>query len=269
MARGTLPVPRHGLGGSAFSFEVIENATHLAIVHLCEVDVELPDGVEILDRHQCYDLVCFAPQLLERMWWPHPQVTTMNDARAAFLANLEACRAEVQILDYYFGHAMFDHMDIDSLDWSDVHELGELRQTLEDMRQGVLSQDEDTKARQGAPTEDIPLVAAALKRFDRRAEGREDPDGKRDEMGRWFPSAREEMPCCADVRAPTRAYPWSLHFHALTLGHVAMLEGVQAGALRSALVRRAAGIRGEEGVSQADRKIRWPNLRAWTRRRTA
>ena len=52
------------------------------------------------------------------------------------------------------------------------------------------------------------------------------PDGKFDEGGRFYPSEKEVRDCCANIRAPSRAFPFSLMKHCRTIKHVAKLYDV-------------------------------------------
>jgi hypothetical protein len=52
------------------------------------------------------------------------------------------------------------------------------------------------------------------------------PDGSFDDGGRFYPSEKEVRDCCADIRAPSRAFPFSLMKHCRTAKHVAKLYGI-------------------------------------------
>jgi hypothetical protein len=52
------------------------------------------------------------------------------------------------------------------------------------------------------------------------------PDGTFDEGGRFYPSEKEARDCCATIRAPSRAFPFSLMKHCRTIKHVANLYDV-------------------------------------------
>ena len=52
------------------------------------------------------------------------------------------------------------------------------------------------------------------------------PDGKFDDGERFYPSEKEWRDCCAGIRAPSRAFPFSLMKHCRTAKHVAKLYGV-------------------------------------------
>src|SRR3990167_3916754 len=78
---------------------------------------------------------------------------------------------------------------------------------------------------------------AAISCYLRRQERTEHPQGHSDSRStshRWYPSDEERQACCT-VRAPSRAYPWSLMVHCRSLLHIAHLYGVEEGKLRSAL----------------------------------
>jgi hypothetical protein len=49
------------------------------------------------------------------------------------------------------------------------------------------------------------------------------PSGRFDHAGRWYPSVAERCACCASVRSPSHAYPYSLMTHCRTLKHVKQL----------------------------------------------
>lgn len=52
------------------------------------------------------------------------------------------------------------------------------------------------------------------------------PNGTFDDGGRFYPSEQEWRDCCADIRAPSRAFPYSLMTHCRTAKHLANLYGV-------------------------------------------
>ena len=54
----------------------------------------------------------------------------------------------------------------------------------------------------------------------------------------WYPA--RPLACCASIRPPSRAYPWSLMTHCRTMAHVATDLGVDLDRLRWA-VRRLEG----------------------------
>lgn len=45
------------------------------------------------------------------------------------------------------------------------------------------------------------------------------PDGTFDKGGRFYPSEHETCACCAQVRSPSRAWPYSYMVHCRTLKH--------------------------------------------------
>jgi hypothetical protein len=59
------------------------------------------------------------------------------------------------------------------------------------------------------------------------------PDGEFDKKQRWEPSAAERRPCCARVRTPSAAWPYSLLKHCRSIEHVAARFHVPASALRT------------------------------------
>ena len=46
------------------------------------------------------------------------------------------------------------------------------------------------------------------------------PVGKFDRGGRWYPSDRERASCCAAIRSPSRAHPYSYMVHCRTRKHL-------------------------------------------------
>lgn len=82
----------------------------------------------------------------------------------------------------------------------------------------------------GRPSTDRDLVAA--EEFRARRDRRAHPDGRPDTGGRWYPAAGERCGCCEGLRAPSRAYPWSLAHHCRTAAHVGELYGVPAADVR-------------------------------------
>lgn len=75
------------------------------------------------------------------------------------------------------------------------------------------------------------LKAATQTLVDRQTR-RTHPDGKFDSAMRWFPSDSEWQACCARIRYPSRAYPYSLLVHCRTATHVATLLGVNEAKLK-------------------------------------
>lgn len=73
-------------------------------------------------------------------------------------------------------------------------------------------------------------IAAFIARKDRS----QHPDGEFDNKRRWYPSNAERQSCCAAVRTPSAAYPFSLMVHCRTADHIANLYGVDAADIRRA-----------------------------------
>jgi hypothetical protein len=64
------------------------------------------------------------------------------------------------------------------------------------------------------------------------------PQGKFDNVKRWFPDfATERCACCDGIRAPSCAWPWCLSKHCRSAGHVAALFKVDVTELRHAARR--------------------------------
>jgi len=84
-------------------------------------------------------------------------------------------------------------------------------------------------------------VDAAAREYLARRDRRTNPDGTFDSAGRWYPADGEKQPCCAAIRSPSRAYPYSYMVHCRTVAHVAAVHGVDARDLKSAarLIERA------------------------------
>ena len=73
-----------------------------------------------------------------------------------------------------------------------------------------------------------------------REHGRERPDGRTDNGGRWYPAPCERRACCECVRPPSRLWPWSLYAHAHSARHCSTLAGVEPRRLRGLLSALAA-----------------------------
>jgi hypothetical protein len=78
-------------------------------------------------------------------------------------------------------------------------------------------------------------LEAAIKTYLARQSQEESPLGEFDRGGRWYPYQDERRECCRAIRSPSRAFPYSLLKHCMTLRHVANLYGVDEGELRRAL----------------------------------
>lgn len=59
------------------------------------------------------------------------------------------------------------------------------------------------------------------------------PEGTFDEGGRFYPSEHERRDCCTNIRAPSRAFPYSLMVHCCTVKHVTQLYQVSEKDLRA------------------------------------
>src|SRR5262249_53516360 len=66
------------------------------------------------------------------------------------------------------------------------------------------------------------------------------PEGTFDEGSRFYPSEKEARDCCETIRAPSRAFPFSLMKHCRTIKHVVRLYNVTEKAVKAEaeLVRR-------------------------------
>lgn len=63
------------------------------------------------------------------------------------------------------------------------------------------------------------------------------PAGEFDSAGRWYPTPAEEGDCCAQIRRPSRAYPYALLTHCRSIQHVAAAHGYTPQQLRWAIKR--------------------------------
>lgn len=61
------------------------------------------------------------------------------------------------------------------------------------------------------------------------------PDGTFDDAGRWYPSEKEKCECCAVVRSPSRAWPYSYMIHCRTLKHVCSKYGLNYREVKKAM----------------------------------
>ncbi len=68
----------------------------------------------------------------------------------------------------------------------------------------------------------------AINEFANRKSRRSHPDGSFDKRMRWYPSESEACACCAGIRQPSGAYPYSLMLHCRTAVHLAAKYGVTA-----------------------------------------
>lgn len=61
----------------------------------------------------------------------------------------------------------------------------------------------------------------------------ENPSGKFDSAGRWYPSDAEQHACCNAIRSPSRHWPYSLMLHCRTAEHIAHVYDVDAKSIRA------------------------------------
>lgn len=80
-------------------------------------------------------------------------------------------------------------------------------------------------------TDDQESLTRAAKLVLTRRNRDSNPEGYYDNS-KWFPSVSERQLCCADIRDPSRKYPFSLLKHCSTITHVSRLLGVDSVALR-------------------------------------
>jgi len=83
------------------------------------------------------------------------------------------------------------------------------------------------------------LAAAA---YVARQRGTEKPEGKFDGAGRWHPAATEWQACCAEVRSPSRSFPYGLLNHCRTIAHISRLHKVDTVALRAEVARAKGSV---------------------------
>lgn len=69
----------------------------------------------------------------------------------------------------------------------------------------------------------VDLNTLAVTTFLLRKLGYDKPHGKSEKGNRWYPSDDESQECCKSIRAPSRAYPWSLYKHCFSLIHICNL----------------------------------------------
>jgi hypothetical protein len=79
----------------------------------------------------------------------------------------------------------------------------------------------------------MDALQSALEMYRARQDRSQHPQGAFDKQGRWYPDANETRPCCANIRSPSRAFPYSLMVHCRSLEHIARLRSVNASELRS------------------------------------
>ena len=83
---------------------------------------------------------------------------------------------------------------------------------------------------------DRELAMTAASRYADLRDRRANPAGTFDRAGRFSLDNAERSECCAAIRTPSRAYPYSEMQHARTLRHVCSVAGVDPRAVR-AIVR--------------------------------
>lgn len=93
-------------------------------------------------------------------------------------------------------------------------------------------------------------IEEAAREYIARQNRNSHPDGTFDRAGRFYPADDERRPCCAGIRPPSRAYPYSEMTHCRSALHVARLFAVD----RTEMMRAVRGIRAAQG-SGADRQL--------------
>ncbi len=76
------------------------------------------------------------------------------------------------------------------------------------------------------------VVIKATEEYLSRKDRSSHPDGSFDKAKRWCPNDVEECEACSSIRAPSRAYPFSLMTHCRSIGHIANKYKVDASILR-------------------------------------
>lgn len=86
-----------------------------------------------------------------------------------------------------------------------------------------------TQDTQALPPHNLPAPLSKLlqcaQAYIRRKGGREPPKGKFDNAKRFY--LAETFRCCASIRAPSKAFPYSQNKHARSLVHVAHEYGLE------------------------------------------
>ena len=80
-------------------------------------------------------------------------------------------------------------------------------------------------------------VRKALYTFISRKRGFEEPAGKRDRKGCWYPRRREKRRCCRLLRRPSPEDRDLLRRHCFTIEHIANLYGVPPALVSNAAIR--------------------------------
>jgi hypothetical protein len=86
-----------------------------------------------------------------------------------------------------------------------------------------------------AEIESVTRLEMAIATYLERQSQEDSPLGEYDHSGRWYPYLGERRECCRAIRSPSKAFPYSLLKHCMTLRHVAHLYYVDEGKLRRAL----------------------------------
>jgi len=94
---------------------------------------------------------------------------------------------------------------------------------------------ETTKHSQPRPLRLTKKLRATAQRYIDLQDRRVHPSGTFDHAQRWKPD--RELACCALIRSPSRAYPYSLLMHCRSLTHVAAEAGYTVTTLRRAVMR--------------------------------
>lgn len=79
-----------------------------------------------------------------------------------------------------------------------------------------------------------PALLSAVSEFIARQNRITHPAGYFDKQRRWYPEQSEKCSCCAGIRTPSVAYPFSLMLHCRTAEHIAAKHGVDVSDLRRA-----------------------------------
>jgi hypothetical protein len=83
--------------------------------------------------------------------------------------------------------------------------------------------------------DDTVAIKAAAATWRARQDGTQQPSGRTDNAGRWYPTPQERRACCDAVRPPSRTWPYSLYSHCCTVRHVAALYDLDERTLRQHL----------------------------------
>lgn len=75
-------------------------------------------------------------------------------------------------------------------------------------------------------------IEKAVQCYLRRKDRTENPAGKFDKQGRFYPSLEEYQDCCTSIRTPSKNWPYSLMVHCRTAEHISNLHAVDVHELR-------------------------------------